>query len=323
MNRIRGIEGKIMSNVLLVAIAGKNSILTTASNRGVMVCNPYSKNNFWVRNIRKISTKINIKLSDRFYNSNLKNIEEDIIVIFDSCITKEFLCWIKKNNPNKRIIFWYWNPVSKSIKPEKVPKGIELWSYSAADCSKYNLNYNTQFYFTEFQQQSISNERDIYFIGADKGRLKDILIYEKKFIENSLNVRFHITPTRWFLLWTNYVYEKPISYAEVLIEIAKSKAIFDYYLEDTSGLSLRPMEALFLRKKLITNNKNILNFDFYNKENIFVIGIDQMEDINVFLDKPYVNINKEVMNKYDFSTWLRNFEHNLGGDYNCGSVRDS
>ncbi len=38
------------------------------------------------------------------------------------------------------------------------------------------------------------------------------------------------------------------------------------YRKNQHGISLRPLEALFLNKKLITNNRTVLNMDFYEKE---------------------------------------------------------
>ena len=68
------------------------------------------------------------------------------------------------------------------------------------------------------------------------------------------------------------------------------------------------LEALFFKKKLITNNRDIVNLQFYNANNIFVLGIDKLENLKNFMDKPYENIEQKVIDYYDFNEWLKRFE---------------
>ena len=68
------------------------------------------------------------------------------------------------------------------------------------------------------------------------------------------------------------------------------------------------MESIFLKKKLITNNKNVKNFKFYNKNNIFIIGIDKWENLEEFLNKKYHDIDRKILEKYDFKNWLDRFK---------------
>ena len=68
------------------------------------------------------------------------------------------------------------------------------------------------------------------------------------------------------------------------------------------------MEALFYEKKLITNNKNIINYDFYCKENIFILEKDDIEELPQFLKTPYKKIDNEIVNKYEFENWLEGFK---------------
>ena len=47
---------------------------------------------------------------------------------------------------------------------------------------------------------------------------------------------------------------------------------------------------------------------FYNANNIFVLGIDKLENLKIFMDKPYENIEQKVIDYYDFNEWLKRFE---------------
>ncbi len=87
----------------------------------------------------------------------------------------------------------------------------------------------------------------------------------------------------------------------------KSKSILDFVSIGQSGLTIRPLEALFLKKKLITNDKFIKNFDFYHPDNVFILGKDKMEYLSDFLEKPFIEIEESITSKYDFSNWIKRF----------------
>ena len=89
--------------------------------------------------------------------------------------------------------------------------------------------------------------------------------------------------------------------------IKYSKCILDVGNNDNAGLTVRVMESLFLEKKLITNYKNIVKYDFYNKNNIFIIGVDNLEQIKDFINSPYEKIDSEKIKYYDFESWLKRF----------------
>ena len=71
------------------------------------------------------------------------------------------------------------------------------------------------------------------------------------------------------------------------------------------------LESNILKKKkldnytLIDNDKNIINF--YNPNNIFILGKDDINKIKEFIDSPYIEINKDIVDYYDFEQWLKRF----------------
>ena len=59
--------------------------------------------------------------------------------------------------------------------------------------------------------------------------------------------------------------------------ILKSKIIVEIQRNDQIGLSFRIFEALGYRKKLVTTNTDVVNYDFYNPQNILVIDENNIE----------------------------------------------
>ena len=162
------------------------------------------------------------------------------------------------------------------------------------------MNYNIQYYI---EPGTISDDirSDIYFIGRDKGRVDQINNIKKIANENRLLCDFNI-------LRDND--NKIIPYKEIKNKIKSTKCILEINKDNQIGLTLRALEGLFFEKKLITNNKSIKEIDFYNKNNIFVIGEDNWKDLSDFVNDPYdisVNIYKK---EYELERWINNFYDN-------------
>ncbi|WP_313119807.1 hypothetical protein [Proteiniclasticum ruminis] len=280
---------------------------------GYTVVSAYKKINFAKRVIRKIHFKSSCPKKEIWFNKKYDLDKFDSLIIFDAAVNYELVKYIKKIYPDKRVILWYWNPVRNSIDPTLLSSEIcEKWSYSLEDCKKYNLKYNTTFYFEELTNIYKGKDRnelcyDILFVGRDKGRLSMLLEYKEKFESLGLETNFHITPTKWYEKRKNKVYMNDISYNEIINLIKKSKAILDIMQNETDGLTLRAMESLFFERKLITNNQTIVQYDFYSKDNIFVLGIDKIDNLLEFIELPYKPISNHIVKKYEFSTWLDRF----------------
>ena len=94
-------------------------------------------------------------------------------------------------------------------------------------------------------------------------------------------------------------------YNEVVENIKHTRAILDLTKQTQYGLTLRPMEAIFFQKKLITNNENIVKYDFYNPKNILIYNNNTTcEEIREFLESEYEPIKTSIIEFYKFENWL-------------------
>ena len=72
--------------------------------------------------------------------------------------------------------------------------------------------------------------------------------------------------------------KKAMPYPEVVAEAKKSNCLLEVVREGQTGPSFRYYEAVCYNKKLLTNNKNAVNFPFYNPEYMHVF--EKPEDID-------------------------------------------
>lgn len=267
----------------------------------------YNIESYYKINIRNIFLRVLIKIKSplvsKFYSptwkKSIKNKENNIVIMFDNGFDENIPKYIKKIDNNIKIILWLWNPVNKySERYLKCNDLDDIWSFDSSDVKKYNIKYNTQFYTKNAKEVTIQINNDILYLGNAKNRKNEIIDLRNKIERFKIRTNFIIVENK----------KDYISYDKYLELISKSKCIFDYNEKGQTGLTLRPMEALFLQKKLITNNKDIKNYNFYNSNNIFILGEDNIEKIKDFIDSPYKKIDQKIIDYYDFEQWLKRFE---------------
>ena len=252
-----------------------------------------------MRCIRRIWYKFKLPFKSIWYDKKILSSNINEIVIFDALCNVDYLKWLRKMKPEAKIVFWYWNIVKNTISPNSIPDEIvEKWSFSRKDCAEYSMRFMPLPYFYELVIPPQNKEFDIVFVGKDKGRLSELLNLRSKFDKLGLKSKFIITPDHQYS--KNAEYSNPISYLESLDWNSKAKAVLDYIEVDNSGQSLRVIEALFLKEKIITNSKLIYDYDFYCPENIFVLDRDDYSKLPSFLEIPYKNYDESIVSKYDF-----------------------
>ena len=237
---------------------------------------------------------------------------DDKIIVFDTFSSSRLITWLCETQANKRIILWYWNSVKTNGLKDQLPQRAETWSFSKSDCAKYGFRYNTQFFFDclakvaeECRERGLSSHPRALFIGRDKGRsgildnLKESL--EKEGVEVDLRIMMPFSGRAGFYR------ETLIPYRKVIDLVKESDILLDYSKDPVTGLSLRAMEALFFGKKLITNNLEILESDFYRPANIYVLDHDE-RSFREFIDCPVEPVDPAIRDNYLLSNWLKRFD---------------
>ena len=96
-------------------------------------------------------------------------------------------------------------------------------------------------------------------------------------------------------------------YIKIAEETAKSRAIIDITQHGQSGITLRPLEAVFMQKKLITDNADIVHYNFYNDKNIFLLGKDNIAGLPAFINSGFVPVDDAILKDYRQETWIEGF----------------
>lgn len=178
---------------------------------------------------------------------------------------------------------------------------------------EYNFKPATNFYFNYIPSTNEKKKQkavDFYFLASyHESRTKALLDFAQFAENHGLSHHFEIIysstnpPTqdlqKKFFCHTDY-----IGFSEYLHKIQNSRYILDLLISEHKGLSFRVFESLQFEKKLITSNPTVKMYDFYHPDNIFVLE-DNYDKLQEFLQKPYVKLNSELVEKYSLSNWLK------------------
>ncbi len=86
--------------------------------------------------------------------------------------------------------------------------------------------------------------------------------------------------------------------------VSKSKVIIDIEHLKQKGLTMRTLEMLGSNKKIITTNKEVLNYDFFDENNICVIDRNNPIINKSFFESDFRIIDEEIYNKYSINKWV-------------------
>lgn len=184
--------------------------------------------------------------------------------------------------------------------------GYHLVTFDPQEAAKYGMKYAEQFYRYPSEKEGSENTEqqkyDFFFCGEQKDRGRRLADLKHTLSKMGYRCLFIVVSSE----------SQRISYQQYLKYIQQSRCIVDLQKEGQTGLTRRPIEALFFKKKLLTENHHIVSYDFYRKENIYVVGSDGAIDTNsvhLFLDEqPMVEVPQEIIERYEVNHWLRYFD---------------
>lgn len=92
-----------------------------------------------------------------------------------------------------------------------------------------------------------------------------------------------------------------------------SATVLDSPQDGQKGLTIRIIEALGAKKKIITTNKDVKNYDFYSENNIYIYN-GKFNFSSPFFTEDYVPVEKNIYEKYSIENWLT---YMIKGEYLC------
>ncbi|UWZ93079.1 lipopolysaccharide biosynthesis protein [[Pasteurella] aerogenes] len=278
-------------------------------------------------------SKVIIRLKKGFYSAKINKYYNEIIdkikhkqydyffLIKGEVVPAFFLEFLKKNNPNINLIYYTWDSFANNKNAlTNLVYFDKKFTFDSADAKKYNIAFRPLFFINDYAglEHIEPLQYDIAFIGTSHS---DRYSISEKCHDwcNKHQCRmytFYYSPSR-ILFWLKRLFDvnfkqfdpKKISFQGLshqdIIDIYKnSKCILDINHPNQAGLTMRTFEVLGAGKKLITTNKEILKYPFYNMSNIFILDRNKPEVDEIFLNSPSSQIDQEVFFSMSIRGWV-------------------
>ncbi|MBO5100705.1 MAG: hypothetical protein J6K22_11395 [Spirochaetaceae bacterium] len=248
--------------------------------------------------------------------TQIKDFEfNEVIVIVGRYLTEEFLLGLRNLNKNARFVLYLWDDVERIQNFNIVKKFYDtIFSFDSIDCEKYGFNFLPLFYLDDFCLRDSNNKSiDIYgsyWLHSDRINIIK-KIAETQFCKNRY---FYILTGRFyyfkyfFRLICNKKYGIHYSIFSLPLDknvknMKRAFSVLDIQFPSQKGLTLRTIEALASKCKIITTNLNIKNYDFYDEQNVCIIDRKNPEIPESFFSSPYKELPREIYDKYSLSKW--------------------
>lgn len=266
-------------------------------SQGYEVLSPYKGNVLPLRLLRELHFRSPLPGKSIWYNKKLKKI--NCAIVYDALITTEYMQWLRKKNPDSRLIYLYSNPVDKAIDPRQLPDSVcEKWTTDKKESEEYGIEYiGDGGYIRTWTVKKEEPEYDVFFIGRDKGRLDKLTEIKDRLESLGLTTNFYITAYHRYQRFGKKAYKPLVPYTDVLKMLGKTRSILHLVDGGQSGITFRVMESIIHGIKLITDNRALKDSIYYNPHNFFILGDDDLSDLPAFLQRPFMPYPQELVDK--------------------------
>lgn len=285
--------------------------------------------NAWMKAAIRVNKKLVQRYIKRYFKKiigNVYNTKYDVVFVISGqsfSFSENMVRKLKESQPKAKFVLYQWDSQTNFPYIKRVQKFFEkCYSFDKRDVSETpSLTFLPLFYsrmYEEIGKRSRNTFKyDFCFVGTAHPK-------KYKFIRKMSEQLRSIYPNQYvyFFFPSRIVYFyrkimnkelhkasisefhfKPLKGQEMNDIYEESRCVLDSAQDGQQGLTIRTIEALGAKKKIITTNEDIVNYDFYKKENIYVYR-GQFDYSSEFFTLPYHDVEQGIYDKYSLRNWL-------------------
>lgn len=282
-------------------------------------------NTFIVKALIRINRNLIAEYINKYHlqiiNKTKENKYDYIFFIKGESISRRNLELLRSLHPQAKFIIYHWDSIANNKNAlNLLPLFDQAYSFDQPDCEKLGMSFLPLFYIPEYEQiaNTSSYVYDLMFVGTThsdryqfvKAIASQILNYGGKcfvyffFQSKILFYKMKLQNKAMRHVSIHEVHFDSIKKEQLLKLYHQSRIIVDAQHPKQTGLTMRCIETLGAKRKLITTNQEIKKYDFYRPENILVVNRQHPIIPREFFESPYVNISDEIYRKYSLNSWI-------------------
>ncbi len=284
-------------------------------------------NNFMTKALLRLGAHWAIRKKIVSYHDDIvKNIKENFyhkaLFINPEGFATDFFRQIKEINPNMELLLYLWDSIdNKPLTKPIIPFFNKCFTFDRFDRDRYpEFSFLPLFFSRNYEKVDNNKEKkfDLTFIGTVHSQRMEIVsqidkiaknsgmkFYTYLFMQSKIIFWYRMLTDMHFARYGNFTFRfVPLAAREVKDIFSVSRAVIDIEHNKQKGLTMRTFEVLGAGIKLITTNKDIVNYDIYHPNNIAVIDRENVKLDPKFISLPFHEYSDEIIGNYSLRNWL-------------------
>lgn len=266
---------------------------------------------------------------DRIISESRERQYDVVFVIKGEAISIERLQVLRQYQPDARFLYYTWDSL-KNFKNGalKLSYFDKAYSFDRFDSiANPKVKHLPLFYLDVYEDLSLSTHQNDIMREIDLLFLGSIHSDRHSVVRRILDASIQTSPA--VNLYTHFYYQSQWVFAlrkladpnfrsipwrdvqwqsldkqKTLALFARSKILLDIHHPRQTGLTMRTIECLGAKKKIITTNNDVINYEFYRPENILVVDRFTPKVDKKFLEEPYQDLPNKIYSRYSLRSWL-------------------
>lgn len=276
---------------------------------------------------RKIPTLLKRKI-ESYYKSIIEQeisfLPNVVLVICPEAITRTIIRGMKKTFRKACFIVYLWDSVGNKKLDDIFTEFDYTYSFDQKDCKRYGFKFRPLFFSREYYRsknniQSNQYKYDFGFIGTLHSDRPKVINSIRKFCNrNGLKYYFYfyVQGNLMLIYWLlkshdvrelhrhHMVHTIGMPRLDAEKKMEQTRCAIDVNHPGQNGLTMRTIEIFGLQRKLVTTNKDITKYDFYNPVNQILIDKENLQIDMELIRKPYEFANRMLYEKYSVDYWV-------------------
>ncbi len=281
-----------------------------------------------MKGLTTISPQVVTRLVNARYQKKLEDYGRShydfIFVINGQTLSPQVLSQWRHAFPRAQFVLYIWDSIKNRPHLQKNLAFFDYcFTFDKKDANYFKLRFHPLFFSKGFENSAPQViQYDLSFIGtAHTNRYLAVSTLAQSLPSHVRFYHYLYLQARWVYYYYKVrnptfkastikeFYFSPLAKELVHQVFLESRAILDIEHPSQTGLTMRTLESLGARKKLITTNKNIVEYDFFDPHNILILDSENPIIPSEFFNDPYKKVSSEVYQKYSINNWLSRIMH--------------
>ena len=271
----------------------------------------------------RLSRSWMLRRADRFFGGHLARPGRPdyqlVLVIVGEGLSPGMLRSLRAALPRAHFVLYMWDSLTgrKSGVAANLPFFDKCLTFDPSDAKHFGIPLRPLFYTPQFDlPERLDPAYALSFVGTIHSDRYEVISRVARQLGTDRRSYWYlylqapwvyalyrtVRPSFWSTHMADFRF-KALPRDEVTRVFLDSRSVLDIEHPMQTGLTLRTFEALGARKKIITTNQRVRDYDFFDARNVCIIDRDRPLLDKDFLDSPYAELSPAIRRRYSMAGW--------------------